>query len=172
MATIRHQTFLSYHKDDQLAVDAFVRKFDDEHDTFIMRGIRAPEDLIESADTDYVIGQIRKRFLKTSTVTLVLIGKCTSKRRFVDWEIQSSLRRPESGSPNGLLAVLLDPESTRGQLPPRFKSNLDSGYASFHRYPPSPQALAQWIDRAFSRRLSSAHLIENPRDRFTYNRSC
>jgi hypothetical protein len=172
MPLTRHKTFLSYHHDDSALVDKFIAEFDDTHDSFITRGIRAPEDLINSNDPDYVMGQIRSRFLADSTVTIALIGRCTWTRRFVDWEIQSSLRRPAVGSPNGLLAILLDRTADRGKLPDRVKRNVDSGYASFQKYPPGPSTLGSWIDAAYQARTLKASLIVNPRDRFTYNRSC
>lgn len=172
MTVIRHKTFLSYHKDDQDLVEDFISEFDDEQDAFIMRGIRAPEDLVDSDDTDYVMGEIRRRFLKDSTVTLALLGRCTWARRFVDWEIQSSLRRPANGLPNGLLGVILDPDTTRATLPDRLKQNYASGYAGFYVYPSNPSTLARWIDQAYQARTESANLIKNPRARFSYNRSC
>jgi hypothetical protein len=172
MPLTRHKTFLSYHHDDALAVQRFIDEFDETHDSFITRGIRAPEDLINSSDPDYVMSQIRRRFLADSTVTLVLIGKCTWARRFVDWEVQSSLRQPANGMPNGLVAILLDPSATSGRLPDRVKQNVDSGYASFKTYPPGPSTLGSWIEEAFQARLSSTALIRNPRDHYTYNRSC
>lgn len=172
MPLTRHKTFLSYHHDDGPLVERFIAEFDDTHDSFITRGIRAPEDLINSTDPDYVMSQIRSRFLADSTVTIALIGKCTWTRRFVDWEIQASLRQPAGGSPNGLLAILLDRNATRGTLPNRVKLNVDSGYASFRSYPAGPTTLGSWIESAYQARSANTNLIVNPRDRFTYNRSC
>jgi hypothetical protein len=82
LTTISHKCFLSYHHEDEVLVQQFIEEFDDRHDVFITRGIRAPEDIIDSDDTEYVMAQIRKRFLTDSTVTIVLIGKCTWARRF------------------------------------------------------------------------------------------
>ena len=172
MTNIRHKCFLSYHKDDQRHVDRFIETFDDRHDSFIMRGIRAPEDLIKSEDTDYLMSEIRRRYLKDSSVTIVLLGVCTGARRFVDWEIQSSLRRPTQGLPNGLLGIIVDPQKTSVTLPDRFKRNYKSGYAQFRSYPAGPYTLAAWIDEAYESRTYKAHLISNSRDRFKYNRSC
>lgn len=172
MTVVRHKCFLSYHKDDQAQVDKFIKTFDDGHDAFIMRGIRTPEDLINSDDTTYVMSEIRKRFLKDSTVTIVLLGACTWARKFVDWEIQSSLRQPANGLPNGLLGIILDEDKSSAKLPDRFKLNKDSGYAGFHSYPAGPYTLAGWIDEAYVARTENAHMIVNPRDRYTNNRIC
>jgi hypothetical protein len=40
------------------------------------------QDIIDIDNTDYVM-----RRIKDSTVTIVLIGKCTWARRSIDWEI-------------------------------------------------------------------------------------
>lgn len=169
----RRKVFISYHGDDRGAVQDFISRFDDVEDQFIFRGIAMPEDIINSDDPDYIMGQIRERFLGDSTVTLVLIGRCTWARKFVDWEVQASLRRRAAGPPpNGLLAVLLDPGATRGKLPERVKKNTDSGYAKFRSYPASGQQLAGWIEDAFEARTERAELIENPRARKVNNSPC
>jgi MTH538 TIR-like domain (DUF1863) len=65
------------------------------------------EDIIDSDDTDYVMRRIREVYLKGSTVTLVMLGRCTWARRYVDWEIQASLRQDRGIVPNGLLGIKL-----------------------------------------------------------------
>jgi hypothetical protein len=135
----------------------------------------SPEDLINSTDTDYVMSQIRARYLKDSTVTIVLMGKCTWARRYVDWEIQSSLRRGQT-LPNGLLGVKLP---TFNGFPPRFNQNLINDrntqkdcYARWIDYPASADILRSSIEAAYQRRLTHADYISNPRDRMQYSRAC
>src|SRR6266851_4930923 len=119
---IRRKCFISYHHEDQLYTDAFVKAFDDTHDVFIARQLGSmPEDVINSTDTDYVMGRIRADYIKDSTVTIVLAGKCTWARRYVDWEIQASLRSGETITPNGLLGIKLPPFTS---WPERLNSNL------------------------------------------------
>lgn len=57
------------------------------------------DDIINSTDTNYVMRRIRELYLKDSTVTIVLMGKYTYTRRYVDWEIQASLRNGETLNP-------------------------------------------------------------------------
>jgi hypothetical protein len=128
------------------------------------------EDIIDSNDTDYVMRRIRELYLQDSTVTLVLIGRCTWARRFVDWEVQASLRQPKDGYPNGLVAVQLWESYTT--LPDRVKLNVASEYAKFYEYPSSSNSLAKIIDEAWDARFDKASLIKNPRDRFSHNRQC
>ena len=109
MAVVRRKCFISYHHDDQDEVDTFIRTFDHEKDAFISRGLghEMSQDIIDSNDTDYVMRRIRELFLKGSSVTLILLGRCTWARRYVDWEIQASLRSGTTVTPNGLLGIKL-----------------------------------------------------------------
>ena len=169
MTVIRRKCFISYHRADARAVDRFISSFGPGH--FIKRGVTMPSEVIDSADADYVMRRIRDLYVRDSTVTIVLVGRCTWARRFVDWEVQSSLRRPAGGSPNGLVAILLDSD-IRPSLPDRVKRNRDSGFAQYHYYPQSSAILGAWIEDAYQARTSRAHLIQNPRDRFSCNRQC
>ena len=66
-----------------------------------------PGDIINSNDADYIMQQIRERHLRTTTVTIVMIGKETWGRKFVDWEIAASLRNTKTTTASGLLAINL-----------------------------------------------------------------
>ena len=127
-------------------------------------------DIINSNNTDYVMERIRKLYLLDSTVTIVLIGKCTWARKFVDWEIQSSLKKPANGHPNGLIAIQL---SQFNNTPPnRVLLNIASGYTKLHNYPRNSIELSNFIEDAFNARFNKSRLIDNPRDRFINNREC
>ncbi len=165
--SVRHKCFISYHKADQKAVDDFCDKFSG---TFIKRGITMEEDIIDSNNTDYVMRRIRELYLKDSTVTIVLIGKCTWARRFVDWEVQASLRNPQDGYPNGLVAIQL--WDSYKSLPNRVDLNVSSGYSKFYTIPSSTATLSNIVDEAWNARSNLQHLISNPRERFSYNRTC
>lgn len=164
---VRHKCFISYHKADQKVVDEFCEKFSG---TFIKRGITMEQDIIDSTNTDYVMRRIRELYLIDSTVTIVLIGKCTWARRFVDWEVQASLRNPKDGYPNGLVAIQL--WESYNILPDRVSSNVESGYAKFYMYPTSTSQLSNIVDEAYNTRFNLQNLIINPRERYKYNRTC
>jgi hypothetical protein len=177
MATVRRKCFISYHHSDQDAVNRFVRGFDHEQDCFIARGLgqEMSPDIIQSTNTDYVMSRIRALFLGGSTVTIVLMGRCTWARRYVDWELQGSLRRGATSTPNGLIGIKLP---SFGGFPRRFENNLSSDwpsvdcYARHYEYPTSTQQLVDAIEAAYQRRTTHAHLINNPRDRMSNNRMC
>jgi len=178
MSTVRHKVFISYHHADQEQVDDFIRTFDEERDVFISRGIgiEMSDDVINSDNTTYVMRRIRELYLQDSTVTIVLIGKCTWARRYVDWELQSSLRSGETVTPNGLLGIVLPSAGKKPTAPNRLSINLNNddkdGYARWYWYPNRKDTLASWIEDAFQARSARSNLIENPRERFKNNRSC
>ncbi len=179
MSEVKHKVFVSYHHDDQDEVEEFIETFDHERDVFITRVLSTDmeQDIIDSEDTDYVMRRIRELYLKDSTVTIVLIGKCTRARRYVDWEIQASLRHGEKVTPNGLLGIKL-PSYDKSGYPDRLNKNLKQNdqqedcYARVIDYPVRKDTLANKIGEAFQARGGRAHLIVNPRERFKYNRTC
>jgi hypothetical protein len=180
MSDVRHKCFISYHHADQGEVDDFIQTFDKERKVFISRGLgtEMTADIINSDNSDYVMRRIRELYLKDSTVTLVLMGKCTHARRYVDWEIQSSLRSGETVTPNGLLGIKLKSYKTGYGYPNRLNLNLkqndnqENCYARVIDYPARKDTLVNHIEDAFQARGTRIKLIVNPRDRFSYNRNC
>lgn len=184
MSFTRRKCFISYHHADQYEVSSFVRTFDHGHDTFINRGlgVEMTNEIINSTDTNYVMRIIRERFLRDSTVTIVMLGKCTWARRYVDWEIQASLRSGQTVTPNGLLAIKLPSFRDGTPFPERLHANLTNAqdrtngmqirYATHITYPETIGALTNAIEAAHSRRTTHAQNIVNQRARFTYNRQC
>src|SRR5690625_1135126 len=105
----RRKCFISYHHDDESEVQKFIQDFDHSRDVLIARGIGASMagDIINSNNSDYIKNRIREKYLRDTTVTIVLIGKCTWSRKFVDWEVSASLRNTPTASRSGLLAITL-----------------------------------------------------------------
>jgi len=172
----KHRVFISHYKGDRYEVDQFIDTFANRFGVFTpyVLGAGDNDDFINSTNTDYVMSQIRQRYLQDTTVTIVLIGSCTHSRRYVDWEIKSSLRQGQY-TPNGLLAIALPSQGNKAYLPPRFKDNWKSdgsGYAQFYSYPTSSQQLANWIENAYQARYSKAYLISNSQDMMKYNACC
>ena len=171
--TIRRKCFVSYYAGDRQAVDVFLRDYDD---VFIPKaiGVSQGDDFIDSADSEYVMSRIRQKYLEDSTVTICLLGACTHGRRYVDWELKSSLTQGQY-SPNGLVGILL-PHLASAHLPDRFQANWNSdesiGYALYRAYPSSKQQLADFVEQAYRRRSTHAHLIRNGGSMFRYNSKC
>jgi hypothetical protein len=120
--------------------------------------------------------RIRELYLTDSTVTLVLVGKCTWARRYIDWEIYSTLRNDKINRRSGLMAITLPSvaDSLTKKLPPRLDDNVngDRLYARWWQYPKSAASLQTLIEIAVEDRTTKADLIDNTRARKVYNSSC
>lgn len=180
----RRKVFISYYKGDKFWVDDFVGRWGvGQNSVFIPKvlGVKEEDDFVESDDPEHVMARIRELYLEDSTVTIILIGTCTHSRRFVDWEIKSSLRQELFGPPpNGLIGILLPylSQSPWPHLPNRFDQNIvrlgntDVGYARYYPYPQSPQQLKSWIEDAHNARTTKASAIVNPQDIPKRNLTC
>ena len=125
MAAVRHTCFISYHQVDEDEVRKFI---DDFNGVFIPKnlGLSDTDDFIDSTDTDYVLRRIRELYLSDSIVTIAMIGQCTWSRRYVDWEVASTLRNDPNNRRSGLMAITLKSvaSSATKQLPPRVADNV------------------------------------------------
>lgn len=173
----RRKVFISHYKGDKIEVENFIQKYGNIERVFTpyVLGANNNDDFINSTDTDYVMTQIRRRYLQDTTVTIVLIGSCTHSRRYVDWEIKSSLRQGAYIS-NGLIGILLPSMGDSGHLPPRFKENWTKGnkncFAKYYSYPQSANQLGGWIEDAYQSRTSRNQYIKNSQDMMKYNLKC
>ena len=174
MNSPRRKVFISHYGADRDEVDAFIRNFSN---VFISKvlGANNNDNFINSSDTNYVMQRIRDMYLQDSTVTIVLLGACTHSRRYIDWEIKSSLRQGNF-TPNGLMGIVLPSRENKAFLPDRLQSNWNSNhvncYARYWSYPASSQQLSIWIEDAHQARTTRASLINNSQDMMKYNSRC
>lgn len=174
---VKRKVFVSHFKGDRKEVDAFIDVFAKQHKVFTpyVLGANDNDDFVDSANPAYVMTQIRKNYLQDTTVTIVLMGSCTHSRRYVDWEIKSSLQQGET-LPNGLVGIILPSQGKNAHLPPRFADNWVKGhqgcYARYWIYPSTPEELGKWIDDAYEARTSRAELISNSQEMMKKNRQC
>lgn len=173
----KRKVFISHYKGDKDEIEAFIKKFATEENVFIPKvlGANDNDNFIDSTNTDYVMTQIKNKYLDDSTVTIVLVGSCTHGRRYVDWELKSSLRQG-SYTPNGVMGIILPSKGKNAYLPPRLEANWEKGhgncYARYWIYPSSPKELHDWIEDAYDARTSRAHLIKNSQDMMKNNGKC
>jgi hypothetical protein len=172
----RHKCFVSYHVDDLAEVETFLNDFGTE---FIPRsvGVTVEDDFVDSDDDDYIKRRIRDLYLSDSTVTIVLLGACTWARRFVDWEISSSLRDDTNNRRNGLLVYPLPSRNNTARLPARVADNWVSGdqsasYARYLSYPTSATDVRSNIESAFVDRTTKGQRVDNTRALRSSNASC
>lgn len=149
-----HKVFVSYHHANDQSRANHLRDTYGSDNTLIDRSL---SDAYDDKTDDEILALIRTNHLKNSTVTIVLIGSETSKRKWVDWEIYSSLRPYGERSRNGLLAIYLP---TAGETPARLQDNINSGYAVTMKWENISWQLSSKIEEAFNNR-SKSELVKN-----------
>lgn len=157
----RHKVFVSYHHDnDQYYREAFELLFSHYHGVMISRSVQIG-DIDPNLATETIRQKVRDEYLRDSTVTVVLIGSETWKRKHVDWEIGSSIRQTLRNARSGLLGILLpsyrypapnkyDPYT----IPPRLYYNIKCGYAKLYNWSENPAEVQDWIHEAYERRFT------------------
>jgi hypothetical protein len=108
--------------------------------------------------------------MRTCSVTVVLVGSRTGHRKWIDWEIWSSLRaythptdRTKSFKPNGLLVIYLPTASH--SIPDRLQDNIDSGYAVSMKWENLERDFESKVNYAYWNREKVAYKIDNTRER-------
>lgn len=169
--TPRHKVFISFHNDDMEYKKRFEKTFGEYLDGFVSKAV-GDGDINPDLPTETIRQQIRDKFIADASVTIVLVGKNTWKRKHVDWEISSSIRDTKNNSRTGLIGILLptycppllyasygDGLITKDgvsynpyNIPPRLHDNIQCGFASLYSWPTSAYDLKQWIHLAYKNR--------------------
>jgi hypothetical protein len=156
----RHNVFVSYHHaNDQYYRNQFEQLFATYYDIIISRSVQIGE-ISPNLPAERVRQLIRDNYLRDTTVTIVLIGSETWKRKHVDWEIGASIRKTQYNSRSGLLGIFLPGHPAYGRdkynkciIPPRLYDNANCGYANLYDWNTNPAVVKGWIDQAFNNRL-------------------
>jgi hypothetical protein len=164
---VKHKVFISYyHKDDNIYREKFEDLFGD---LFINKSVNLG-DINENLSTDYIKRIIREDYISDSSVVLVLIGPNTYCRKHVDWEIYAGLYE------NAGLAGLILPnykgynsnKYNSNDIPSRLNDNLESKYASIHKWTTERNSMQKIIDDVFENKDNN--LKNNSRKQFVNNR--
>lgn len=147
----RRKVFVSYHHTaDASWYDRFVDVFSE---TYQIVRDNSVDRAIGSEDADYVIRRIRDNYLTGSSATIVLCGKNTWGRKYVDWEILSSLNQRM-----GLIGLILPSNvvGTDGKhvVPERLMDNIKQGYARWRVWSTvrsDPRKLSLLIEEALTK---------------------
>lgn len=181
-----HKVFISFHHANDESYKNELEKLALQNKTeFISKAIQ-DGDIDDNITTETIYQKIRDNYIADATVTIVLIGKDTWKRKYVDWEIASSIRDTKKNSRNGLIGILLPTCDTfceselkysttdrkvffcKNKIPPRLWDNFRAGYADIYSWEYAVKHLKEIIDKAFKRRTTISP--DNSRDRFVHNR--
>jgi len=173
---MRHNVFVSYHHDnDQYYRNEFEKLFSKQYDIMVSKSVQIG-DINPFLPTDTIRQKIRNEYLRDSTVTIVLIGSETWKRKHVDWEIGSSIRKTLHSSRSGLIGIILPtyPRNNTSEyfsntIPPRLHDNLKCEFAKIYNWNDNPDIVQEWIHQAFLRRTKV--IPNNSFPSFVNNRS-
>lgn len=158
----RHKVFVSYHHaNDQMYRQMSEGWFSHVYDIMVSKSVEI-DDINPNLKTDTIRQKIRDEFLRDSTVTVVLIGAETWKRKHVDWEIRVSIRDTKFNPRSGLLGILL-PTYPRPlgkprnyycyTIPPRLHDNIECGFAKIYNWNDNAKIVQSWIHEAFERKM-------------------
>lgn len=162
----KRRVFVSFHhKNDQAWFDYFTKKFSDQYDVFHDKSIG--ETKVRSDDPEYINRAIREDYIKGSSITVVLCGQETQKRKYVDWEIYSTLH-----CEHALLGIVL-PSATKsfdGKIivPSRLHDNIQSNYAHFVSWVDDALEIKKHIEIAL-KKCEKKGLIYNSREKMGRN---
>ena len=151
------KVFISYHHaNDQTWYDRFSTLFNARFDVITDKSL---ERKIDSDDTDYMRRKIREQNITGTSVTVVLCGQETWKRRWVDWEINMTLNKR-----HGLLGIALPGCAIGNQrkyiVANRLHENIQTGFGHFISWSEDPSTIYNAIMDARSR-SSKTLLLRN-----------
>jgi hypothetical protein len=162
---MKRKIFVSYHHGgDQAYYDYFSKAFGSIYEVMYDNSL---DRQIDSDDAEYVMQKIREDYIVGSSCTVVLCGLGTPWRKFVDWEIKSTLDKQ-----HGLIGIklpTLQVVNNGCRKPDRLQDNIDSDYAVWSWWEntiSSSTDMAALIEAANSR---SKLLIRNDRPRRLQN---
>lgn len=162
----KRKVFISFrHKNEQPWFDYFSKKFGDQYEVFYDQSLNTQ--LVRSDDPEYINRAIREDYIKGSSVTIVLCGAETQKRKYVDWEIYSTLHYEHA-----LLGIAL-PNAQRTQdgkiiVPDRLYANWATGYAHFIEWTDDPLELKRQIEIAIQK-STQKNLVDNSQEKMERN---
>lgn len=172
----RHKVFVSYHHAfDEYYKILFELRFGKEFDAIVPGSVN-DGDIDLNLSTETIRQKIRDEYIRDTSVTVVLIGAETWQRKYIDWEIGSSIRQTEFNPRSGLLGILLptyprtDPNKYNPHtIPPRLYDNIKCEFATVHNWSDNPTMVQDWIHQAYLRKGTKQP--DNSRAPFSKNRT-
>ena len=166
----KHKVFVSFYHQDQKHKEKFVSLMKNH---MIDKSIDTGDIDDSNIKVDTIRSKIRDEYIRDATVTVVLIGKDTWRRKHVDWEIASSIRDTKHNSRTGLLGILL-PTYPSGKcnpctIPPRLYNNIECGFADIYSWSNYSNTIQGWVHKAFKKRKTE--IPNNSYPHFANNRS-
>ncbi|MCY3629773.1 MAG: TIR domain-containing protein [Bacteroidetes bacterium] len=132
-----HKVFISYHhENDQFYKDSLVQ-MSRQFGIFIDQSVDTGH-INDSLPSERIRQIIRDKYLRDSTVTIVLVGLETKRRKHVDWEIYSSMFDGIVNKKSGILVINLPGISDHYFIAPREQEKRIL-------YPDVPAQAWEWV---------------------------
>ena len=101
-----HKVFMSYHHYNDQSYKEHLVELASQNNIFLDKSVDTG-DINDSLPDERIREIIRDDYLRDSTVTIVLVGQDTKRRKHVDWEIYSSMYDGNVNKKSGILVVNL-----------------------------------------------------------------
>ena len=101
-----HKVFISYHNTNDQQYKEELVEFGQRYSIFVDRSVDTG-DIPDTWTDEQIRRAIRDRYLRDSTVTVVLVGPETRRRKHVDWEVHSSMYDGKVNKRSGIVVINL-----------------------------------------------------------------
>lgn len=106
-----HKVFITYHHENDQWYKERLLDLNYEHNIFIDRSVDTG-DIPDNLNDESIRRIIRDKYLRDSTVTILLVGSETKHRKHVDWELYSSMIDGSVNKKSGILVINLPSSNT------------------------------------------------------------
>ena len=170
MSTKVHKVFVSSYSEDNYYREKYLQLMNSSGFA-VSRSV--PDGILDGLPTETIMQKIRDEYISDSTVTVVLVGKNTWRRKYVDWEIHATIRDTPNSPRGGLLGILLPTYTSDDShtMPPRLAINFERKYAKLCRWTEDPTTIQRYIDDAFDIRNNIHVLPSSTYPLFAENRN-
>ena len=101
-----HKVFISHHHRNDQSYKESLSRFGEENGIFLDRSVDTG-DIPDELSDERIRENIRDEYLRDSTVTILLVGIDTWRRKHIDWEIYSSMFDGRVNKKSGVLVINL-----------------------------------------------------------------
>ena len=101
-----HKVFISYHHGNDQRYKEKLVEYGERYSLFVDRSVDTG-DIPDEWTDQQIRREIRDKYLRDSTVTVVLVGRETRRRKHVDWEIHSSMYDGSVNRRSGVVVINL-----------------------------------------------------------------
>lgn len=131
MKMAKHKVFISYHHANDQDYKDVLLELNNEYEIFIDASVDTG-DIDDNLDAQTIRQKIRDEYLRDSTVTILLVGTGTKNRKYIDWELYSSMYNGLVNKKSGILVINL----------PTVQGDICAGHGEQAYYP----LISDWVN--------------------------